>query len=64
MNSDLKKDPGPLSEIERIFFENFTKRQDSNNDFLLRLLLIVGSVIAGYAYLLLISMLSKLTNMW
>lgn len=42
-----------MSDIERIFFENFTKRQDSNNDFLLRLLLIVGSVIAGYAYLLL-----------
>lgn len=41
-----------LNEIEKIFYENFTKRQDSNNDFLLRLLIIVGSVIAGYAYLL------------
>lgn len=41
-----------LSEIEKIFYENFTKRQDSNNDFLLRLLMIVGTVVAGYAYLL------------
>ena len=53
MSATTKKNPEPLSDIERIFFENFAKRQESNNDFLLRLLLIVGSVIAGYAYLLL-----------
>lgn len=55
MNSSQKSKSSQttLSDIERIFFENFTKRQESNNDFLLRLLLIVGSVIAGYAYLLL-----------
>jgi len=55
MNSSpkSKSSQSTISDIERIFFENFTKRQESNNDFLLRLLLIVGSVIAGYAYLLL-----------
>jgi len=52
-NESNKSIPKELSELERIFFEHFTKRQDSNNDFLLRLLLIVGGVITGYGYLLL-----------
>lgn len=42
-----------LSELEKIFFEHFAKKQDNNNDFLLRLLLIIGSLIGGYGYLLL-----------
>lgn len=41
-----------LTEIKKIFCENFTGRQDSNNDFLLRLLVVVGTVIASYASLL------------
>lgn len=53
LDTSTKSNQTEITEIERIFFENFTKRQESNNDFLLRLLLIVGSVIAGYAYLLL-----------
>ncbi len=40
-----KKSPGELSELEKMFFENFTKKQESGNDFLLRLLLLIGSVI-------------------
>lgn len=48
-----QNDKKNINDLEKIFFEHFTKRQDSNNDFLLRLLLIVGSVIAGYGYLLL-----------
>lgn len=42
-----------LSELEKIFFENFTKKQHNNNDYLLRLLLVIGSLIVGYGYLLL-----------
>lgn len=55
MNNSYKENVAlnDISDLEKIFFEHFTKRQDSNNDFLLRLLLIVGSVIAGYGYLLL-----------
>jgi len=40
-----------LTEIKKIFCENFTRQQESNNDFLSRLLIVVGTVIAGYAYL-------------
>jgi hypothetical protein len=52
-NQKDKNTQNDLSDLEKVFFEHFTKRQESNNDFLLRLLLIVGSVIAGYGYLLL-----------
>ncbi|MFA6589411.1 MAG: hypothetical protein WCS66_03600, partial [Bacteroidales bacterium] len=42
-----------LSELEKIFFENFTKKQHNNNDYLLRLLLVIGSLIVAYGYLIL-----------
>lgn len=42
-----------MSQIETIFYEQFSKNQSTNNDFLLRVLLVVGSVIAAYGYILL-----------
>jgi hypothetical protein len=41
------------TELEKIFYEQFTKNQSNNNDFLVRIFVIVGSVIGGYGYLLL-----------
>jgi len=48
-NLDLEE----LSFFEKNFYENFSKKQETYNGFLLKLLLIIGTVIYGYGYLLL-----------
>ena len=53
MERALSRSAAEISTMEAIFYEQFTKNQSSNNEFLLRLLLIIGSVIAGYGYVLL-----------
>ena len=40
------------TEIERIFYENFTNRQNDSINLLLKLLTILGAVIIGYGYIL------------
>ncbi|HRK82533.1 MAG TPA: hypothetical protein PLZ12_13895 [Saprospiraceae bacterium] len=42
-----------LTELETIFYDQFSKNTTNNSDFLLRLFVVIGSVIGGYGYLLL-----------
>lgn len=50
-NSPMNQDQN-ITQIETIFYEQFSKNQSANNDFLVRVLLVIGSVIAAYGYTL------------
>ncbi len=48
----MNKNEHEISEIEKIFYENFTSKQSTHVEFLLKLLFVVGSVMGGYGFIL------------